>query len=171
MRIDGLVEPFCCRDMVPTCHAEIISDHACDEKPCYCLTERGLILAKSLLAQHIMENALVIGASGGIGHAVASALATRGVNVTRVSRSENKLDVTNEASIEATLAPFMGPFDLVFVATGALEIAGAAPEKSIRQIASQAMADQFALNCIGPSLILKHSLRLLPKDRRARKTC
>ena len=29
------------------------------------------------------------------------------------------------------------------------------------------MADQFALNCIGPSLILKHSLRLLPKDRRA----
>ncbi len=29
------------------------------------------------------------------------------------------------------------------------------------------MADQYALNCIGPSLILKHSLPLLPKDRRA----
>ncbi len=69
--------------------------------------------------------------------------------------------------MQAALSRLTGPFDLIFVATGALEINGAVPEKSIRQISATSMADQFALNCIGPSLILKHSLPLLPKDRRA----
>ncbi|WP_371225931.1 SDR family NAD(P)-dependent oxidoreductase [Roseovarius sp. 2305UL8-3] len=114
-----------------------------------------------------MNKALLIGASGGIGQAMSAALTARGVEVTGLSRRANGLDVTDETSVEAALAPLAGPYDLIFVATGALEIAGAAPEKSIRQVTASAMADQFALNCIGPSLVLKHSLHLLPKDRRA----
>lgn len=114
-----------------------------------------------------MEKALIIGASGGIGAALVAALQARGVAVTGLSRRDDGLDVTNEDSVAASLVGLEPGFDLILVATGALEIAGAAPEKTIRRVTAQAMADQFALNCIGPSLVLKHSLRLLPRDRRA----
>lgn len=114
-----------------------------------------------------MERALVIGASGGIGSAIAAALGARGVAVTGVSRSVDGLDVTDEGSVEAALAELEGPYDLIFVATGALEIDGASPEKSLDQLTAKRLADQFALNCIGPSLVLKHARHLLPRDRRA----
>lgn len=114
-----------------------------------------------------MEKALIIGASGGIGQAVSAALETRGVTVTGLSRSGDGLDVTDETSVAAALGALDGPFDLILVTTGALEIAGAAPEKALRQVSAQAMLDQFALNCMGPSLVLKHSLRLLPREGRA----
>lgn len=111
--------------------------------------------------------ALVIGASGGIGAAVAAVLAARGCEVVGLSRSVDGLDVTEEASVAAHLGALDGSFDLVFVATGALEIDGAQPEKTIRDLTPQALADQFALNCIGPAMVLKHAIPLLPKDRRA----
>lgn len=109
--------------------------------------------------------ALVIGASGGIGAAVTQALAQRGAEVKALSRSRDGLNVTDGASVEAHLAGLEPGFDLVFVATGALEIDGAVPEKSLRAVTAQAMADQFALNTIGPALCLRHAARLLPKDR------
>jgi NAD(P)-dependent dehydrogenase (short-subunit alcohol dehydrogenase family) len=114
-----------------------------------------------------MENALIIGASGGIGAALCATLQGRGVAVTALSRRDHGLDVTDEDSVAAALSGLEPGFDLILVATGALVIDGAAPEKSIRRVTARAMADQFALNCIGPSLVLKHSLRLLPRDRRA----
>lgn len=114
-----------------------------------------------------MDKALIIGASGGVGSAVAQALGARGVAVTGLSRSEGGFDVTDEASVKAALARLDGPYDLIFVATGALEIRGARPEKALRQVTPQAMMDQFMLNCIGPSLVLKHAMALLPRDRRA----
>ncbi|MFB9149721.1 SDR family NAD(P)-dependent oxidoreductase [Roseovarius ramblicola] len=113
-----------------------------------------------------MDTALIIGASGGIGSALSQALAVRGVAVTGLSRSGDRLDVTDEDSVRAALARLDGPYDLILVATGALEIGGARPEKALRQVTAQAMTDQFALNCIGPSLVLKHAVRLLPRDRR-----
>jgi NAD(P)-dependent dehydrogenase (short-subunit alcohol dehydrogenase family) len=114
-----------------------------------------------------MENALIIGASGGIGRAVSAALRAKGVAVTGLSRSGDGLDVTDEATVASALGALTGPFDLILVATGALEIGGAAPEKALRQVSAQAMLDQFALNCVGPSLVLKHSVRLLPREGRA----
>ncbi|MBE0453911.1 SDR family NAD(P)-dependent oxidoreductase [Roseovarius autotrophicus] len=113
-----------------------------------------------------MDKALIIGASGGIGRAVSTALAARGVAVTGLSRSGNGLDLTDEASVMAALGALKAPFDLILVATGALEIDGAEPEKALRQITPRAIMDQFALNCLGPALILKHAVRLLPRDRR-----
>ena len=113
-----------------------------------------------------MDKALIIGASGGIGSAVAQALAVRGVAVTGLSRSSDGFDVTDEGSVQTALERLDGPYDLVFVASGALEIDGARPEKALKQVTAQAMTDQFALNCIGPSLVLKHAVRLLPRDRR-----
>ena len=115
-----------------------------------------------------MAQALVIGASGGIGQALAAALRARGDKVTGLSRSADGLDVTDEASITAALAPLAAPFQTVIVATGALEITGAAPEKSLARLEPSALAAQFALNSIGPMLVLKHALRLIPRDAPAR---
>ena len=114
-----------------------------------------------------MEQALVIGASGGIGAALVTELQARGVSVTALSRSVDGLDVTDEASVSAHLGALQGPYDLIFVATGALHGAGQPPEKTIKALDPAAMADQFAVNCLGPAMVLKHALPLLPRQGRA----
>lgn len=114
-----------------------------------------------------MDRALIIGASGGIGTALAAALAARGVDVTGLSRARDGLDVTDEGSVAAALGRLSGRYDLILVTTGALEIDGARPEKALREVTARAMMTQFALNCIGPALVLKHAVPLLPRERRA----
>lgn len=111
-----------------------------------------------------MKNVLILGASGGIGSAVVNACRARGDNVVGLSRSTDGFDITDEQSVEAHLSSLDDPFDLVLVATGALEINGAAPEKTIKGISAQAMLDQFALNAVGPALALSHAPALLPRD-------
>lgn len=111
--------------------------------------------------------ALVVGASGGIGGALVRALAGQGAEVMALSRSTHGFDVTDEASVAAALAPLAPPFDLIFVATGALSIGGMGPEKMLRALDPAALARQFALNATGPTLVLKHALRLMPRDRRS----
>ncbi len=110
---------------------------------------------------------LVIGASGGIGAALVRALAAQG-EVVGLSRSVDGLEVTDEQSVAASMGRLVGAFDLVMIATGALEIDGAVPEKSLRGVTAQAMLEQFAVNAVGPALVLKHVVRVLPKDRVAR---
>jgi len=114
-----------------------------------------------------MEQVLIIGASGGIGAALADEARVRGAVVTTLSRRADGLDVTDEASVASHLGALPGPFDLVLVATGALVIDGMPPEKALKSLSAPALAAQFALNAIGPALVLKHSLRLMPRDRRA----
>ena len=59
------------------------------------------------------------------------------------------------------------PPDLVIVATGVLTLPdGTGPERSVRAIDGAAMARIFAANTIGPALIAKHMLPLMPRDRR-----
>jgi len=114
-----------------------------------------------------MKRALIIGASGGIGAAVVAELVQRGVAVTALSRSQQGLDITDEASVQAHLQALQGPYDLIFVATGALHGAGQPPEKTLKALDPAAMQDQFAVNCLGPALVLKHALPLLPRQGRA----
>ncbi|WP_170327124.1 SDR family NAD(P)-dependent oxidoreductase [Ruegeria arenilitoris] len=114
-----------------------------------------------------MEKALIIGASGGIGQAVCQRLRGQGVAVTGLSRPTDGFDLTDSDGVDRTLSALTGSFDLILVATGALEINGAAPEKTIRAVSAQAMMDQFALNAVGPALVLSHAARLLPSNRRA----
>lgn len=102
---------------------------------------------------------LIIGSSGGIGAAL---LARGGVGL---SRSVDGFDITSEASVCHHLGALSGPFDRIIVATGALEIDGVRPEKSLKSLDSEAMLKQFALNAIGPALVLKHALHLMPRDR------
>ncbi len=107
---------------------------------------------------------LVIGSSGGIGGAL---LAASGAGAVGLSRSQHGLDVTDEASIISALAPLEPPFDRIIIATGALELNGAKPEKSLRSLDPAALHAQFALNAIGPILVLKHALKLIPRDKPA----
>lgn len=110
---------------------------------------------------------MVIGASGGIGAAVCAALRGRGWAVVGLSRSGDGLDITDEAAVARVLGAVAGDFDLILVATGGLEVGGVRPEKSVRALDGAAMAAQFALNAIGPALVLKHVWRMIPRDRAA----
>ncbi|MFD2740497.1 SDR family NAD(P)-dependent oxidoreductase [Sulfitobacter aestuarii] len=114
-----------------------------------------------------MARVLIIGASGGIGSALATACRARGDAVSGLSRSRDALDLTDEASVRRHLGACEGQFDLVLVASGALEIGGARPEKSLKALRAEAMAAQFAVNAIGPALVLSHAPALLARDRRA----
>lgn len=107
--------------------------------------------------------ALIIGDTGGIGAAVAAHLAGQGADVTGLSRGRDGLNLTDEGSIARVLGALDGAFDLIFVATGAL----GQPEKTLKVLDPAQMAAQFALNAIGPALVLKHALHLMPRDRRA----
>lgn len=112
------------------------------------------------------EKALVIGASGGIGSAVAAALRARGAVVQKLSRLCDGLDVCSEASVQRVLGMLESPFDLVFVATGALETGASGPEKTLNALKPEALLAQFRLNALGPALVLKHAMTLLPRDQR-----
>jgi NAD(P)-dependent dehydrogenase (short-subunit alcohol dehydrogenase family) len=97
---------------------------------------------------------LIIGASGGIGAALADHLA-RDHDVTRLSRSGDGLDVTSDASVKTALAD-LSPVDLAFVASGILAPDGHAPEKALDAIDADAMLQTFAVDALGPALVLKH---------------
>ena len=113
--------------------------------------------------------AIVAGASGGIGRALADAIEAAGsfAIVQRLSRSaEPPFDIEDKASIEAAarrMAP-LGTLRLVIDATGLLHDGGHEPEKSWRSLDPAWMAKSFAVNAIGPALLMKHFLPLLPRD-------
>ena len=121
--------------------------------------------------------AAVFGASGGIGRALARALADRGIETWAGSRSgsfssdalhEFTFDLTEEETIARVARLFAdAPPELVVVASGVLTLAsGQGPERSYRQIDAAAMEEVFRINAIGPALVAKHILPLLPRDRR-----
>lgn len=127
-------------------------------------------------------NAVVIGSSGGIGRALVEALLADGTGTVHgLSRSgvaisserAGRIDIRDEASIAAAAGRVSetGPVDLVIVATGLLHSGGISPEKTYRSLSADALAEYFAVNTIGPALVAKHFLPLLPRDRRAVFAC
>ena len=110
---------------------------------------------------------LIVGASGGIGRALAAEFDGRGQEVTGLSRSADGIDVTDEASVERALGPLDPGFVTVVVATGVLGTDAYTPEKAIAQVTPEGLADQYRVNAIGPMLVLKHAVRLIPEDARA----
>lgn len=113
--------------------------------------------------------ALVIGDNGGIGSALRAGLEARPevTETVGLSRSRDGLDLRAPESFAAAFAGLSGPFHRVIVATGALAGAGTPPERSLREITPEAMADQFALNALGPALLLRHVAPLLPRKEDA----
>jgi len=127
-------------------------------------------------------NVAVFGAGGGLGGAFVAALA-QDAAVARVhAASRTAPDVTgpktrahacdplDEAALERTVAAMTGdgPLHLVLVATGILHADGIAPEKTWRHAEADTMAQVLAVNTIAPTLIAKHVLPALARDR---KTC
>jgi NAD(P)-dependent dehydrogenase (short-subunit alcohol dehydrogenase family) len=119
----------------------------------------------------VETSAVIIGASGGIGGAVARALTASGryAVVHGFARSgENPLDLEDEDSIATAAARIAGgpPPALVFVATGVLHD-GEAPERSYRAMTPEHLMRDYRINTVGPALIAKHFLPLMPADQRA----
>ena len=108
--------------------------------------------------------ALVLGVSGGIGGALVQALRGRGAEVIGLSRRDQGLDLTDQASVARIAETLEGSFDLIFNATGALQIGADRPEKSLNAIDAQAMAAQFALNATGVALALRYFTPLLHRS-------
>ena len=125
------------------------------------------------------RKAAIFGSSGGIGAALVRALAEGDVEVLAGSRSGTSpalagvtpfaFDLTDEASIAAAVEPWKDdPPDLVIVATGVLTLPdGTGPERSFKALDGDALVEMVRINTIGPALIAKHVLPLLPRDRRS----
>ena len=111
-----------------------------------------------------MKRVLIFGNSGGIGSALQGACIAKGYDVSGLSRSQHDLDLSDENKIISAIKTLNGSFDQIFITTGALVVNSAEPEKTIRQINSNAALDQFITNALGPTLILKHIKKLIDKN-------
>jgi len=124
----------------------------------------------------------IIGASGGIGRAMVEQLTQRTdiEMIYALSRSETafdsekvqamSLDLGREDSIRAAAAEISetGAPDQVILTTGILSEGDAIkPEKSLRQQDRDAFETVFAVNTIGPALVAKHFIPIMPRKGRA----
>lgn len=122
--------------------------------------------------------ACIFGASGGIGRALCEALAAGGTEVIYAGSRAGQgpdgagirpfpFDLKDEASISAAAETMRAePPELVIAATGVLTLSdGTGPERTYKRLDPAAMAEVLALNTIGPALIAKHMLGIMPRAR------
>ena len=112
---------------------------------------------------------MVFGAGGGIGRALVRQLqaSQRFRHVVGFSRASTPaIDLLIETTLKeaADFAALQGEIRLVLDATGFLHDDSHRPEKSWRELEPSHLARSFALNAIGPALIMKHVLPLLPRQ-------
>jgi NAD(P)-dependent dehydrogenase (short-subunit alcohol dehydrogenase family) len=120
------------------------------------------------------NSAIVLGASGGIGAAFADLIedAGRHTNVYRLSRTgptDVQIDLTDEHSLRTAVGALKldscAP-DLILIASGLLHAHEKRPERSMREIDGDWMEQNFRINAIGPALVAKHFIPLMPKTGR-----
>ena len=120
--------------------------------------------------------AIVIGARGGLGAALLAQLEREAhyAKVIGLGRSaEVMLDYLDESSI-STAAHFVAArcadlgldLRLLIVATGFLHGPQGQPERSLTQLDAAYLEHVFKINTLGPALVMKHFLPLLPKTGR-----
>lgn len=131
--------------------------------------------------KNFMKNIAIIGASGGIGSTLVKLLSTDPTNtIYAFSRSGNheaistnihlgRIDFNNESTIEkaAELTQTTGHLDLVIVASGMLHQGNMMPEKSLKELNTDNLLENFLVNSIGPALVAKYFLPLLNKKKRS----
>lgn len=120
--------------------------------------------------------AAVIGAGGGIGAALVArlvaearfdavyALARRLPTI--AGAEPGLIDIEDAGSIAAAAATIGAPLDLLLIATGVLHEEGHRPERSLRELDAAWLARTYAINAIGPALVLRHFAPLLPREGR-----
>jgi NAD(P)-dependent dehydrogenase (short-subunit alcohol dehydrogenase family) len=117
------------------------------------------------------RNIAIIGASGGIGNALATLYSNREDTdqLIALSRSQNGIDLCNEHSIKHAAAKIADKrilLDVVIVATGLLHNENFKPEKSLSALDPEWMMENYQINAVGPALVAKHFLPLMhPKKR------
>ena len=102
--------------------------------------------------------------SSEVGSAQACALPRTGTACGLSRSTTPPLDLQDESGIRAAaehIATLGIPLRLVMVATGFLHGGGFHPEKALKQLDADHMAKAFAVNVIGPALLMKHLLPLL----------
>lgn len=122
--------------------------------------------------------ALVVGGQGGVGAALAAGLAQRHPQAkVRLSARQPAvpdvlaLDLQDEATIEAAaqrlaqdLAQRQQSLRSLVLASGFLHQGGTGPERSWRQLDPAYLQQAFAVNAIGPALVIKHFFPLLARS-------
>ena len=115
-----------------------------------------------------MNNIVIVGVSGAIGKASVRHLSAQHptAQIYAFSRSKCRfdqanvhwrhIDLLNEASVEKAADTIDGPLSLILVATGILHDDQTGPEKSLREVSAENFEKLFAVNTMGPALILKH---------------
>lgn len=119
--------------------------------------------------------AVVLGGTGGIGAALAEGLRQQGHEVLALGRrTEPALDYANETSVArvaqavaAELARTGLPLRRLVVATGLLHEAEIQPERSWAHLDAAALQRLFLVNAVGPALVMRHCLPLLPRQGRS----
>jgi len=114
--------------------------------------------------------ALVLGASGGIGHAFLQALqalpsCAQAVGLHR--QSDPRVDFADESSIgeAANQLRNTGKFHLIINAAGVLHTSDFMPEKRLADLSYAQLQATFLTNTFGPALVLRHFAPLLDTQR------
>lgn len=122
------------------------------------------------------SEAVVVGATGGIGAALTTRLVRHPAisTVHALSRSGRcevndgkvrpaAVDITDEASIQQAAAAINAP-RIVLIASGILHDADHRPEKSWRELDLGWLEKTMRINAFGPALVAKHLLPKLPRQ-------
>lgn len=110
--------------------------------------------------------AVVVGANGGrlsSRRCVGRSLCRHVIGLSRSSKP--RLDIEDEATIEraAQILAERGTPTVIINAIGLLHAPNISPEKSWKDLNGATLSRLFAINSIGPALLMKHFLPLLPK--------
>ena len=126
-----------------------------------------------------IRSAAIFGSSGAIGAGLCAQLSADGCGTIYAGSRSGEVpagtnahgfafDLREEHSIKAASDMMKDdPPECVVVTTGVLTLPdGTGPERSLKRLDPAAMAQVLALNTIGPAIIAKHILPLMPRDRR-----
>jgi len=117
---------------------------------------------------------VVLGGSGGIGTALTDGLRDQGHAVLAVGRSTAPaMDYAHPETVALAAAHVAQqmqatglPLLRLIVATGVLHEGSVQPERSWAQLSAESLQRVFLVNTIGPALVMRHFLPLLPKQGR-----
>lgn len=125
---------------------------------------RNLTINQTVI--NVMKRALIIGANGTIGSALAT-LASENYQLETLSR-----ETTNYSEDELTALAKdykeRGVFDLIICCIGVLHNENVSPEKRLAHLNEASLAEYFRINVILPSLCLKAFSKLLNKQTDSR---
>ncbi|MBO6824709.1 MAG: SDR family NAD(P)-dependent oxidoreductase [Sneathiella sp.] len=126
------------------------------------------------------QNIAIFGSHGAIGGALLEEICRRypKANITALSREAGTLPdhvtfIPIDFSVEETVAAAAKSIgrdhslDLVLIATGLLHEGDLQPEKALRSLSPAHFHKVMEVNCLGPALVMKHFLPLLPRKSKS----